>query len=220
MINILIVEDEKPISDLIKLSLKGAGYNCQCVYDGESAADILEEKSFDLILLDVMIPYIDGFELMEYIKPLNIPVFFITAMNSVNDKVKGLRMGAEDYIVKPFEVVELLARVDVVLRRFNKNAQVIHVGEHLSIDLKQHTVTYDGKEVALTPKEYDLLVLFAQNPNVALYRETIYERVWGGVLEDTSKTVDLHVQRLRKKTHLEKMIKAVNKVGYRLEIKA
>ncbi len=219
MINVLIVEDEKPISDLIKLSLKGAGYFCQCVYDGEAAADLLEEKSFDLILLDIMIPYIDGFELMEYIKPLNIPVIFITAMNSVNDRVKGLRMGAEDYIVKPFEVAELLARVEVVLRRFNKTAETINVGEKVKIDLRQHLVTSDGKEVALTPKEYDLLVLFAQNPNVALYRETIYERVWGGALEDTSKTVDLHVQRMRKKTHLESMIKAVNKVGYRLEIK-
>ena len=219
MINILIVEDEKPISDLIKLSLKGAGYSCHCVYDGEAAADLLEEQTFDLILLDIMIPYIDGFELMEYIKPLDIPVIFITAMNPVDDKVKGLKMGAEDYIVKPFEVAELLARVEVVLRRFHKTAEIIQVGESLTVDLRQHIVTSKGEEVALTPKEYDLLVLFAQNPNVALYRETIYERVWGGAMEDTSKTVDLHVQRLRKKTRLESMIKAVNKVGYRLEMK-
>lgn len=219
MNHILIVEDEKPISDLIKLSLKGAGYCCHCAYDGEAAADLLEERNFDLILLDIMIPYIDGFELMEYIKPFHIPVIFITAMNSVNDKVKGLRMGAEDYIVKPFEVSELLARVEVVLRRFNKTAKILPVEEHLTIDLEQHIVFYDGTEVALTPKEFDLLVLFAQNPNVALYRETIYERVWGGELEDSSKTVDLHVQRLRKKTHLEHRIKAVNKVGYRLEMR-
>ena len=219
MINILIVEDEKPISDLIKLSLKGAGYSCHCVYDGEAAADLLEEQTFDLILLDIMIPYIDGFELMEYIKPLDIPVIFITAMNSVDDKVKGLKMGAEDYIVKPFEVAELLARVEVVLRRFHKTAEIIQVGDCLIVDLRQHIVTSKGEEVALTPKEYDLLVLFAQNPNVALYRETIYERVWGGAMEDTSKTVDLHVQRLRKKTRLESMIKTVNKVGYRLEMK-
>ena len=187
MINILIVEDEKPISDLIKLSLKGAGYSCHCVYDGEAAADLLEEQTFDLILLDIMIPYIDGFELMEYIKPLDIPVIFITAMNSVDDKVKGLKMGAEDYIVKPFEVAELLARVEVVLRRFHKTAEIIQVGESLTVDLRQHIVTSKGEEVALTPKEYDLLVLFAQNPNVALYRETIYERVWGGAMEDTKR---------------------------------
>lgn len=216
MVNILVVEDEKPISDLIKMSLKGAGYACQCVYDGMQAADILEEKSFDLILLDVMIPYIDGFELIEYIRPLGIPTIFITAKNSVQDRVKGLRLGAEDYIVKPFEVIELLARVDVVLRRFNKTSEVLEIG-NLVINLKQHTVKRNDEEIALTPKEYDLLVLFAQNPNTALYRETIYERVWGGTLEFKSKTVDLHIQRLRKKTHLEKEIKAVNKIGYRLE---
>lgn len=220
MVNILIVEDEKPISDLIKLSLKGAGYFCSCAYDGETAADMIEENRYDLILLDIMIPYIDGFELLEYIKPFNIPVIFITAMNSIDDRVKGLKMGAEDYIVKPFEVVELLARVEVVLRRFHKTSDIIQINDKLTINLKQHVVRYDEQEVALTPKEYDLLVLFAQNPNVALYRETIYERVWGGNLEYTSKTVDLHVQRLRRKAHLEDMIKAVNKVGYRLEMRA
>ena len=220
MVNILIVEDEKPISDLIKLSLKGAGYFCCCGYDGETAADMIEENRYDLILLDVMIPYIDGFELLEYIKPFDIPVIFITAMNSIDDRVKGLKMGAEDYIVKPFEVVELLARVEVVLRRFHKTSDIIQINDKLTINLKQHVVRYDEQEVALTPKEYDLLVLFAQNPNVALYRETIYERVWGGNLEYTSKTVDLHVQRLRRKAHLEDMIKAVNKVGYRLEMRA
>lgn len=220
MVNILIVEDEKPISDLIKLSLKGAGYFCSCAYDGETAADMIEENRYDLILLDIMIPYIDGFELLEYIKPFDIPVIFITAMNSIDDRVKGLKMGAEDYIVKPFEVVELLARVEVVLRRFHKTSDIIQINDKLTINLKQHVVRYDEQEVALTPKEYDLLVLFAQNPNVALYRETIYERVWGGNLEYTSKTVDLHVQRLRRKAHLEDMIKAVNKVGCRLEMRA
>lgn len=220
MVNILIVEDEKPISDLIKLSLKEAGYFCSCAYDGETAADMIEENRYDLILLDIMIPYIDGFELLEYIKPFDIPVIFITAMNSTKDRVKGLKMGAEDYIVKPFEVVELLARVEVVLRRFHKTSDIIQINDKLTINLKQHVVRYDEQEVALTPKEYDLLVLFAQNPNVALYRETIYERVWGGNLEYTSKTVDLHVQRLRRKAHLEDMIKAVNKVGYRLEMRA
>ena len=220
MVNILIVEDEKPISDLIKLSLKGAGYFCSCAYDGETAANMIEENRYDLILLDIMIPYIDGFELLEYIKPFDIPVIFITAMNSIDDRVKGLKMGAEDYIVKPFEVVELLARVEVVLRRFHKTSDIIQINDKLTINLKQHVVRYDEQEVALTPKEYDLLVLFAQNPNVALYRETIYERVWGGNLEYTSKTLYLHVQRLRRKAHLEDMIKAVNKVGYRLEMRA
>lgn len=217
MIKILIVEDEKPISNLIKLSLKGAGYFCDCAFDGQEAADLIEENHYDLILLDVMIPYIDGFELMEYIRPMEIPVIFITAKNSVNDRVKGLRMGAEDYIVKPFEVIELLARVDVVLRRFNKTSEIIKIND-LTIDIKQHSVKLKDEEISLTPKEYDILLLFAQNPNTALYRQTIYERVWGGEFDFGSKTVDLHIQRLRKKVHLEKELQSVSKVGYRLEV--
>ena len=128
MIQILIVDDEKPICDLIQMSLTRAGYRCTCVYDGLAAADILERNVFDLILLDVMLPNADGFELMEYIRPLGIPVIFLTARGSVDDRVRGLRMGAEDYIVKPFEVLELLARVDVVLRRYNKTDAVIEIG--------------------------------------------------------------------------------------------
>lgn len=117
MIKILIVEDERAISNFIKLSLTKAGYHCSCAYDGAEAADMIDADLYDLILLDVILPCVDGFELMEYIRPLGIPVIFLTARNEVNDRVKGLSMGAEDYIVKPFEVVELLARVNVVLRR-------------------------------------------------------------------------------------------------------
>ena len=143
MIQILIVEDEKPISNLIRMSLARAGYNCTCVFDGTAAADILEERPFDLILLDVMLPGVDGFELMDYIRPLGIPVIFITAKNSVTDRVKGLRMGADDYIVKPFEVLELLARVDVVLRRYNKVDCVLEIGG-LTIDTRSMQVKRDG----------------------------------------------------------------------------
>ena len=218
MIRILIVEDEKPISNLIRMSLTRAGYHCSCVYDGIAAADLLETgEPFDLILLDVMLHGADGFELMSYIRPLGIPVIFITAKNSVNDRVKGLRMGAEDYLVKPFEIIELLARVEVVLRRYHKLDSVLEVGG-LRIDLRSMQVFRDGKEIALTPKEYELLLLFAQNPGSALYRETIYQRVWGGDYLNTSRTVDLHVQRLRKKVGWEQILVAVPKVGYRLEV--
>lgn len=216
LIHILIVEDEKPISNLIRLSLKNSGYHCDCAYDGAKAADMIEDNCYDLILLDVMLPNVDGFELMEYIRPLEIPVIFITAKNSVRDKVKGLRMGAEDYIVKPFEIAELLARVDVVLRRYNKTAEVFNLAG-LIIDTRSRKVTRDNEEIALTPKEYELLLLFAQNPNTALYRETIYERIWGREFVYGSKTVDLHIQRLRKKNRLDKELQAVSKVGYRLE---
>jgi len=217
MIHILIVEDEKPISDLLRLSLGKNGYQCTCVYDGMEAADLIEKVPFDLILLDVMLPGLSGFELMDYIRPLGTPVIFITAKNSVTDRVRGLRMGADDYIVKPFEVLELLARVDVVLRRYNKVDCLLEVGG-LTIDTRSMQVLREGAEIPLTRKEYDLLLLFARNPGTALYRETIYERVWGGDYTGESRTVDLHIQRLRKKVGWEKRLKAVSKVGYRLEL--
>lgn len=216
MVHILVVEDEKPISNLISLSLGKEGYTCACAFDGAQAADLLEQSRYDLVLLDVMLPEIDGFELMEYIRPMEIPVIFITAKNAVADRVRGLRAGAEDYIVKPFEIVELLARVDVVLRRYRKSDAVLRVGG-LEIDTYAMQVRREGAEIGLTKKEYDLLLLFAQNPRRALYRETIYERVWGEEYQFGSKTVDLHVQRLRKKVGWEARLQAVNKVGYRLE---
>ena len=217
MIQVLIVEDEKPISNLIRLSLTREGYVCTCVYDGAGAADLLEQNQYDLILLDVMLPQVDGFELMEYIRPLEIPVIFLTAKGAVQDRVKGLRLGAEDYIVKPFEIVELLARVDVVLRRYKKCDMVLNVGG-LTIDTGSMQVWRDGKEISLTRTEYELLLLFARNPRRAMYRETIYERVWGEEYPFGSKAVDLHVQRLRKKVGWEHILQAVSKVGYRLEV--
>lgn len=216
MAKILIVEDEPPISNLIRMSLAKEGYVCSCAFDGAEAADVLEHTRFDLVLLDVMLPEIDGFELMDYIRPLEIPVIFITAKNAVGDRVRGLRAGAEDYIVKPFEIAELLARVDVVLRRYRKNETVIAIGG-LEIDTYAMQVRKDGEVVALTKKEYELLLLFAQNPGRALHRETMYEHVWGDPYQYGSKTVDLHVQRLRKKVGWGDKLRAVNKVGYRLE---
>lgn len=217
MIQILVVEDEKAISNLIRLSLSKQGYACACAYNGAEAADLLEAHRYDLVLLDIMLPEIDGFELMEYIRPMEIPVIFITAKNAVADRVKGLRAGADDYIVKPFEIVELLARVDVVLRRYKKAEAILRVGG-LEIDTYAMQVRRDDTAISLTKKEYDLLLLFAQNPHRALYRETIYERVWGEEYQYGSKTVDLHVQRLRKKLGWEHQLQAVNKVGYRLEV--
>lgn len=216
MIKILVVEDEKAINDLIEMNLSEAGYSCRCVYDGMEAANILETERFDLILLDIMLPEVSGYELMEYIKPLDMPVIFITAKGSVEDKVKGLRLGADDYLVKPFEIVELLARVETVLRRAGKAMTEIVI-ENVSIDTRSRTVRLSGREVQLTNKEYELLLLFAQNRNIALFREALYERVWGSDYMGDSRTVDLHVQRLRKKLHWEEKIKAIYKVGYRLE---
>lgn len=217
MLRVLIVEDEKPISELIRLSLSAAGYHCVCVYDGMAAADRIEQEQFDLVLLDVMLPGADGFEVMEYIHPREIPVIFLTARGSVSDRVKGLRLGADDYLVKPFEIAELLARVETVLRRYRKLDRCIEIGG-LTIDVPSWSVSRDGAPIALTKKEFEILLLFARNPNIALYRETIYERVWGSDFMGDSRTVDLHVQRLRKKVGWEDKIKAVYKIGYRLEV--
>ena len=218
MCKILIVEDEKPISELIRINLTNAGHDCTCVYDGKAAADLLENTRFDLVLLDVMLPNVDGFELMDYIRPMDIPVIFLTAKGNVDDRVKGLRLGAEDYIVKPFAIAELLARVDTVIRRYSKADSVIEFGA-VEVLTQSHLVMRRGVAVELTPKEYELLLLFLQNENIALFRDVIFERVWEGEYTGDTRTVDLHVQRLRKKLGLEDTLKTVYKVGYRLEVK-
>lgn len=216
MIKILIAEDEEPIANLIQMNLKRVGYRCVWAADGEKAADKMMGEKFDLVLLDIMLPKIDGYELLEYAKGLNVPVIFLTALGSTNHKVKGLKLGADDYLAKPFEIVELLARVEAVLRRYHKTETMFRIFDVL-IDASSRTVTQAGEPVALTMKEFDLLLLFAQNRNIALYRETLYERVWGGEYLGQSRTVDLHVQRLKKKLHWENEISTVYKVGYRLE---
>lgn len=217
MIRILAVDDEKPIVELLKLSLSRVGYQCVGAYDGCQAADLIEKESFDLILLDVMLPGIDGFALMDYIRTLDIPVIFITAKHAVADRVKGLRMGAEDYVVKPFDVLELLARVDGVLRRHGKLRNSIQVDD-LEINTVSMQVCRNGEIIPLTRKEYDLLLLFAQNKGIILSKTTIYDRVWGGEYPDNTRTVELHVQRLKKKIGWEGKIKTVYAMGYRLEV--
>lgn len=217
LIKILIVEDEMPISDLLKLSMTKAGYQCTCVYDGIRVADLIDKEIFDLILLDVMLPGIDGFELMEYIREIGTPVVFLTAKITLDDKLKGLRLGAEDYIVKPFEILEVMARVEGILRRHGKVQTKIQV-EDLEINTLAMTVTRAGVEIPLTKKEYDLLLLFARNPGIVLYKSTIYERVWGGEYPEKTRTVELHIQRLKKKLDWSEKIKPVHSIGYRLEV--
>lgn len=215
MLKILIVEDEKPISDLIRLNLTKAGYECTTAYDGQVAADLLEDHIYDLILLDIMLPGINGYELMEYIRPMGIPVIFITAKNSLDDRMKGLTSGAEDYLVKPFEVVELLARINIVLRRYNKTETELHFKD-LDIDVENRTVTREGNAIELTPKEFDLLTMFVRNLNITLYRERLYESVWEAEWMGDTRTLDLHVQRLRRKLGLKENLKSVYNMGYRL----
>ena len=216
MIKILIVEDEEAISDLIRIHLTRAGYICEQAFDGKEAADHIAASHYDLVLLDIMLPKISGYELLDYIKTSDTPVIFITAMGELQDRVRGLRAGADDYITKPFERVELLARVETVLRRYHKASDKIEIFD-ITIDISSRTVMRGQQEIFLTMKEFELLLLFVRNKNIALYRETIYENVWGSNYMGDSRTVDLHVQRLRKKMNWEDKIKAVYKVGYRLE---
>ena len=217
MIHILVVDDEKPICDLIDINLSTAGYHCRCVQDGLAAIDLIEKENFDLILLDIMLPGADGFDIMEYIRPLKVPVIFISAKSDVKDKVKGLKLGAEDYLVKPFDALELVARVEVVLRRFHKTETILSAGD-VTVDTEARKVMRKGVPVVLTNKEDGLLVLFIQNKNVALFKERLYEKVWQDEYIADSRTLELHVQRLRRKMGWEKNLVAVYKVGYRLEI--
>ena len=216
MNSILVVDDEVSIANLISEALLNSGYRVLCVYDGKSAADEIEKNRYDLVLLDVMLPEVDGFELIGYIRQYNIPVIFLTAKAAVRDRVKGLKLGAEDYIIKPFDVSELLARVEVVLRRYNKTSRKINVLD-LEIDTENRTVKKAGIIIELTYKEFELLVLLVKNKNIALYREIIYERVWNESYLMDTRTVDLHIQRLRKKLGLEKNIQTVYKIGYRFK---
>ncbi len=216
LMKILIVEDEKNIMDLICLNLTKTGYDCECASDGMDAADRIENKRYDLILLDIMLPGADGYELMDYIKTLEIPVIFITAKSRVEDKVKGLKMGADDYITKPFELAELNARVESVLRRYRKKDQQIEIAG-VEIDLSSRMVKLGDKVIDLTMKEFDLLLLFIRNRNIALFRERIYEEVWESEYTGDSRTVDIHVLRLRKKLCWEDKIISIRKIGYRLE---
>ena len=216
MKKILIVEDEEPISNLIKVNLTAEGYRCTCAFDGKAAADFIEKEDFDLILLDIMLPEINGYELLEYIKPLEVPVIFLTAKSEVDDRIKGLKLGADDYISKPFQVGELLARVEAVLRRYGKTGKKLSLGD-VEIDIESRVVCKAGETVDLTVKEFELLLELVQNKNVALYRDRLYEKVWGEEFAGDTRTLDSHIQRLRKKLNWEDRIKTVFRIGYRLE---
>lgn len=213
MAKILIIEDDRHISDLIRRNLKLVGHEGCCCYDGQEGLCAFKKEHFDLVLLDVMLPEISGFDLIKLVK--DTPVIFVTAKGQLEDKLNGLSLGAEDYIVKPFEMLELIARVNVILRRIQKE-EIVSIGR-IKVDVKKRKVTLDGKEIVLAPQEYNLLEVFIRNRNIALSREKLLEAAWGYDYEGETKTVDVHVQRLRKKLGLEKEIKTITKLGYRLE---
>lgn len=217
MLRILIVEDERAISNLMYVNLKAQGYDCTCAFDGKQAADLIEGNSYDLVLLDIMLPEIDGYELLEYIRPLGTPVIFITAKGTLGDRIKGLRLGADDYIVKPFQIGELLARVEALLRRTKKSAIEYSLFD-VEINVNSRTVKKGGKIIDLTVKEFDLLIELIRNKNVALYRDRLYESVWNEPFTGETRTLDSHIQRLRKKLDWDEHIKTVFRIGYRLEV--
>lgn len=216
MANILIVEDEPAINELIKRNLQLVGHECISALDGLQALDILERTNkLDLVLLDIMLPGLDGFSVFERIQ--DIPVIFLTARNSLNDRVKGLNMGAYDYIIKPFEMLELLARVDSVLRRTKAENDTYEL-DNIKIDFSSRQIFIDGKNMECTPKEFELMEVLVKNRNIALSREKLLELAWGYDFEGDTRTVDVHIQKLRKKLNLEDRIKTVYKLGYRLEV--
>ena len=214
---ILVVEDDESIAKVIKQNLTASGYAVAVCYDGTEAVKLLEsDADFDLALLDVMLPGTDGFELMPYMKHGDIPVIYLTAMGDVNSKIQGLRDGAEDYIVKPFEVLELLVRIEKVLERTGKMQQTFSVAG-LEINLPERSVRKDGIEIPLKPMEFDLLVMLAKNKNIALSRERLLHGVWGVDYIGETRTVDVHIGQIRKKLEIADNIKTISKLGYRLE---
>ena len=216
MLPILIVDDEPAIAALISRVLTAAGYTCQAVTSSEKAADLIEQNRYDLVPLDVMMPKIDGYDLLEYIRPTGTPSIFVTAKDAVSERVRGLHSGADDYIVKPFAPAELTARVEAVLRRTGR-ATVQYSLWGCTVDTAACRVTRAGQEIKLTRKEYELLLLLLRGRGTALYRDYLYETLWGDDMSLDTRTLDTHITRLRKKLDLGDKLHAVRQVGYMLE---
>ena len=216
MTRILIVEDDENIAKTIAATVSVAGYEYEICHDGADAVETICRGGWDLVLLDVMLPGMSGFEIMERVRDAGVSVIFLTAMQNLMDKVNGLKLGAEDYIVKPFEALELLARIEVVLRRRGKLSPQITYGD-IVVDTAKHTVEQSGVPVALTPKEFDVLVYFLRNQDAAIPRERLLATVWGYEFVGESRTVDIHVQQIRKKLRLHADLITIPKLGYRLE---
>lgn len=217
MAEILVVEDEEIINELIRRNLSLVGHHCERALDGEEAVEIAKAKKFDLIVLDIMLPKLDGFQVLQEIK--GTPTIFLTAKKSVDDRIKGLFMGADDYLTKPFEMLELVARVEAVLRRTKKKEEEdVFVIDDMKIEYQSKKLFFKNQPVECTPKEFELMEVLIKNRNIALSREKLLELVWGYEYIGETRTVDVHIQKLRKKLGLENRIVTVYKTGYRLEV--
>lgn len=217
MQRILIIEDDAAIAHLMESTLRREQYNTIWAADGVQGADLFETGHFDLILLDLMLPGISGFELLEYFVPSKVPVIIISAMGQVENRIKGLKMGADDFLVKPFQIGELLARVESVLRRTGKKETTFSC-EEVTVDCDSRVVLKNGQEVELTAKEFDLLTVLIRNRNVALSRCFLYESVWQEEYTGETRTLDNHIQRLRKKLGWNDKIQTVFRIGCRLKM--
>ncbi len=214
---VLIVEDEVSIAKMIAMNLRVAGYDTTIFHNGKEAAEAIEENhEYEIALLDVMLPGMDGFALFKVVDSYGIPAIFLTARDDIDSKIQGLQGGAEDYIVKPFEILELMVRMEKVLERSKKLSDSIRILD-VEIDLKKRTVHKKGIEVQLKPMEFELLCVLARNKNIAVSREELLKRVWGMDYVGETRTVDVHIGQLRKKLSLSENIKTVSKMGYRLE---
>lgn len=217
MHKILIIEDDAAISNLIKSALTREGYSCEIASDGLIGEQMFDSGSWDLVLLDLMLPGTSGFELIEYIKPSRTPVIVISAMNQTGDKIRGLKMGADDYIGKPFQIGELLARVEALLRRTSHTEKVFNYLD-IEVNLDSRTVTKAGEQITLTTKEFDLLETFIRNKNIAISRSNLYEMVWNEPVMGDTRTIDNHVSSLRKKLGYDGLIQTVHGIGYRMDV--
>ena len=218
---ILIVDDEAPIRALIRLTLERAGYTCDEAATGTEAADKIEANTYDLALLDIMLPGPDGYELLDYLRSVQTPVIFLTAKTAVADRVRGLHLGADDYIPKPFGMMELIARIRAVLRRTedmqDKDESRPLVAGGICVDERAHTVFVNEQEVQLTLKEYQLLCLLMKNRGAVLTRDVLLENIWGYNNESETRTVDVHIRTLRQKLGADgALIETVRGVGYRM----
>ena len=217
MHKILIIEDDAAISNLIKSALTREGYSCETASDGLIGEQMFDSGSWDLVLLDLMLPGTSGFELIEYIEPSKTPVIVISAMNQTGDKIRGLKMGADDYIGKPFQIGELLARVEALLRRTSHTENVFNYLD-IEVNLDSRTVTKAGEQITLTTKEFDLLETFIRNKNIAISRSNLYEMVWNEPVMGDTRTIDNHVSSLRKKLGYDGLIQTVHGIGYRMDV--
>lgn len=215
MANILIVEDDRLINNLIRKSLEVVGHHCVSVLDGEAVFAELEKQEFDLIILDVMLPKLDGFQVIQRLSG-ETPVIFLTAKGAIHDRVRGLKLGADDYLVKPFDMLELQLRIDTVLRRTMKSENIFELKD-AKIELDSRRVYYQGQLLDFTPQEYLLIETLIKNRNIAMSREKLLEIAWGYDFVGDTRTVDVHIHSIRKKLGWEKAIKTVYKLGYRLE---